>query len=136
MQLGVDVCIAEDTSVPLLILVALHAVGFAMDGSGRRAWTFTDLLHHIHDAPGIERIRFATSHPRYLYIVHLSHACDSACIYSCTARCLATLHLGELHAFKLHVRQWRVVNGLAGISQNVWYGLAQSCPRCANFSTL
>ena len=34
-------------------------------GTGRRAWTFTDLLHHVHDAPGIERIRFATSHPRY-----------------------------------------------------------------------
>ena len=32
--------------------------------AGRRAWTFTDLLHHVHDAPGIRRIRFATSHPR------------------------------------------------------------------------
>ena len=38
--------------------------GAAADGSGRRAWTFTDLLHHVHDVPGIERIRFATSHPR------------------------------------------------------------------------
>lgn len=38
--------------------------GAAPDGSGRRAWTFTDLLHHVHDVPGIERIRFATSHPR------------------------------------------------------------------------
>eukprot|EP00854_Cymbomonas_tetramitiformis_P016557 gene16557-19666_t len=28
-------------------------------------WTFTDLLYYIHDVPGIERIRFATSHPRY-----------------------------------------------------------------------
>jgi len=35
------------------------------DGSGRRANTFTDLLRFVHDAPGIERIRFATSHPRY-----------------------------------------------------------------------
>ena len=38
--------------------------GAAEDGSGRRAWTFTDLLHYVHDVPGIERIRFATSHPR------------------------------------------------------------------------
>lgn len=27
--------------------------------------TFTDLLYYIHDVEGIERIRFATSHPRY-----------------------------------------------------------------------
>ncbi len=39
--------------------------GAAADGSGRRAWTFTDLLHYVHDVPGIERIRFATSHPRF-----------------------------------------------------------------------
>ena len=38
--------------------------GSAVDGSGRRAWTFTDLLRHVHEAPGIQRIRFATSHPR------------------------------------------------------------------------
>jgi tRNA-2-methylthio-N6-dimethylallyladenosine synthase len=37
----------------------------AADGSGRRQHTFTDLLRHVHDVPGIERIRFATSHPRY-----------------------------------------------------------------------
>jgi hypothetical protein len=39
--------------------------GMAADASGRRAWTFTDLLRAVHDVPGIERIRFATSHPRY-----------------------------------------------------------------------
>lgn len=39
--------------------------GMASDGSGRRMWTFTDLLRYVHDVPGIERIRFATSHPRY-----------------------------------------------------------------------
>ena len=39
--------------------------GFAEDGSGRRAHTLTDLLHYIHDVPGIARIRFATSHPRH-----------------------------------------------------------------------
>ena len=32
---------------------------------GRRKNTLTDLLHHVHDVEGIERIRFATSHPRY-----------------------------------------------------------------------
>ncbi|WP_420063784.1 tRNA (N6-isopentenyl adenosine(37)-C2)-methylthiotransferase MiaB [Prochlorococcus marinus] len=33
--------------------------------SGRRKNTLTDLLYYIHDIKGIERIRFATSHPRY-----------------------------------------------------------------------
>ncbi len=33
--------------------------------SGRHKHTLTDLLKYIHDVPGIERIRFATSHPRY-----------------------------------------------------------------------
>ena len=32
---------------------------------GRRAHTLTDLLHHVHGVEGIERLRFATSHPRY-----------------------------------------------------------------------
>ena len=26
--------------------------GFAPDNSGRRAWTFTDLLRYVHDVPG------------------------------------------------------------------------------------
>jgi tRNA-2-methylthio-N6-dimethylallyladenosine synthase len=41
---------------------------------GRRANTFTDLLHHVHDVRGIERIRFATSHPRY-FTERLIDAC-------------------------------------------------------------
>lgn len=49
--------------------------GFASDGSGRRANTFTDLLRHVHDVPGIERIRFATSHPRY-FTERLIKACS------------------------------------------------------------
>ncbi len=49
--------------------------GFAADGSGRRANTFTDLLRHVHDVPGIERIRFATSHPRY-FTERLIRACS------------------------------------------------------------
>jgi tRNA-2-methylthio-N6-dimethylallyladenosine synthase len=36
--------------------------------------TFTDLLYFIHDVPGIERIRFATSHPRY-FSPRLIQAC-------------------------------------------------------------
>ncbi len=32
---------------------------------GRRKNTLTDLLNYLHDVKGIERIRFATSHPRY-----------------------------------------------------------------------
>ncbi|MEO1591353.1 MAG: tRNA (N6-isopentenyl adenosine(37)-C2)-methylthiotransferase MiaB, partial [Cyanobacteria bacterium J06632_22] len=41
---------------------------------GRRQNTLTDLLHFIHDVPGIERIRFATSHPRY-FTERLVKAC-------------------------------------------------------------
>ncbi|EFN57360.1 hypothetical protein CHLNCDRAFT_30275 [Chlorella variabilis] len=48
--------------------------GFAPDNSGRRAWTFNDLLRHVHDVPGIARIRFATSHPRY-FTERLIRAC-------------------------------------------------------------
>lgn len=48
--------------------------GLASDGSGRRAWTFTDLLRYVHDVPGICRIRFATSHPRY-FTERLIRAC-------------------------------------------------------------
>ncbi|ACK68576.1 RNA modification enzyme, MiaB family [Gloeothece citriformis PCC 7424] len=33
--------------------------------SGRHQHTLTDLLYYVNDVPGIERIRFATSHPRY-----------------------------------------------------------------------
>jgi len=32
---------------------------------GRHQNTLTDLLYFIHDVPGIDRLRFATSHPRY-----------------------------------------------------------------------
>lgn len=42
--------------------------------SGRHQHTLTDLLYYIHDVPGIERIRFATSHPRY-FTERLIRAC-------------------------------------------------------------
>ena len=41
---------------------------------GRRAHTLTDLLQQVHDVRGIERIRFATSHPRY-FTERLIDAC-------------------------------------------------------------
>jgi tRNA-2-methylthio-N6-dimethylallyladenosine synthase len=41
---------------------------------GRRAHTLTDLLAFIHDVDGLERIRFATSHPRY-FTERLIDAC-------------------------------------------------------------
>ena len=41
---------------------------------GRRQHTLTDLLFHVHDVEGIERIRFATSHPRY-FTERLIDAC-------------------------------------------------------------
>jgi tRNA-2-methylthio-N6-dimethylallyladenosine synthase len=46
----------------------IDAYGRDLPGStpeGRHQHTLTDLLYYIHDVPGIERIRFATSHPRY-----------------------------------------------------------------------
>lgn len=42
--------------------------------SGRHLHTLTDLLYYVHDVPGIERIRFATSHPRY-FTERLIRAC-------------------------------------------------------------
>jgi tRNA-2-methylthio-N6-dimethylallyladenosine synthase len=41
---------------------------------GRHKHTFTDLLYYVHDVPGIERLRFATSHPRY-FTERLIRAC-------------------------------------------------------------
>jgi tRNA-2-methylthio-N6-dimethylallyladenosine synthase len=42
--------------------------------TGRHQHTLTDLLYAVHDVPGIERIRFATSHPRY-FTERLIRAC-------------------------------------------------------------
>jgi tRNA-2-methylthio-N6-dimethylallyladenosine synthase len=42
--------------------------------SGRHQHTLTDLLYYVHDVPGIKRIRFATSHPRY-FTSRLIRAC-------------------------------------------------------------
>lgn len=55
----------------------IDAYGRDLPGStpeGRHLHTFTDLLYFIHDVPGIERIRFATSHPRY-FTERLIKAC-------------------------------------------------------------
>ncbi|MGF1523372.1 MAG: tRNA (N6-isopentenyl adenosine(37)-C2)-methylthiotransferase MiaB [Leptolyngbyaceae cyanobacterium] len=41
---------------------------------GRRQNTLTDLLYYVHDVAGIERLRFATSHPRY-FTERLIRAC-------------------------------------------------------------
>ena len=41
---------------------------------GRHLHTFTDLLYRVSDVEGIERIRFATSHPRY-FTDRLIRAC-------------------------------------------------------------
>lgn len=43
--------------------------------TGRHQHTLTDLLYYIHDVAGIERIRFATSHPRY-FTERLIRACQ------------------------------------------------------------
>ncbi|NJR51765.1 MAG: tRNA (N6-isopentenyl adenosine(37)-C2)-methylthiotransferase MiaB [Leptolyngbyaceae cyanobacterium CSU_1_3] len=41
---------------------------------GRHKHTLTDLLYFVHDVPGVDRIRFATSHPRY-FTERLIRAC-------------------------------------------------------------
>ncbi|MEB3174856.1 MAG: tRNA (N6-isopentenyl adenosine(37)-C2)-methylthiotransferase MiaB [Cyanobacteriota bacterium] len=43
--------------------------------SGRHLHTFTDLLYFVHDIEGVERLRFATSHPRY-FTERLIKACQ------------------------------------------------------------
>ncbi len=46
----------------------IDAYGRDLPGSkpdGQNLHTLTDLLYFVHDAPGIDRLRFATSHPRY-----------------------------------------------------------------------
>ncbi|MDZ8183904.1 MAG: tRNA (N6-isopentenyl adenosine(37)-C2)-methylthiotransferase MiaB [Nostoc sp. ChiSLP02] len=55
----------------------IDAYGRDLPGStpeGRHLHNFTDLLYYVHDVPGIERIRFATSHPRY-FTERLIRAC-------------------------------------------------------------
>jgi len=55
----------------------IDAYGRDLPGStadGRHQHTLTDLLYSVHDVPGIERIRFATSHPRY-FTERLIRAC-------------------------------------------------------------
>lgn len=55
----------------------IDAYGRDLPGStetGRHLHTLTDLLYYIHDVEGIDRIRFATSHPRY-FTERLIKAC-------------------------------------------------------------
>jgi len=55
----------------------IDAYGRDLPGStpdGRHLNTLTELLYFVHDVAGIERIRFATSHPRY-FTERLIRAC-------------------------------------------------------------
>ena len=55
----------------------IDAYGRDLPGStpeGRHKNTLTDLLYYVHDVPGIERLRFSTSHPRY-FTERLIKAC-------------------------------------------------------------
>ena len=55
----------------------IDAYGRDLPGStpeGRNQHTLTDLLYYVHDVPGIDRLRFATSHPRY-FTERLIKAC-------------------------------------------------------------
>lgn len=56
----------------------IDAYGRDLAGStleGRHQHTLTDLLYFIQDIPGIDRLRFATSHPRY-FTERLIQACQ------------------------------------------------------------
>ena len=56
----------------------IDAYGRDLPGStpeGRHQHTLTDLLYYVHNVPGVERIRFATSHPRY-FTERLIKACQ------------------------------------------------------------
>jgi tRNA-2-methylthio-N6-dimethylallyladenosine synthase len=56
----------------------IDAYGRDLPGStpeGRHLHTLTDLLYYVHDVPGIDRLRFATSHPRY-FTERLIRACQ------------------------------------------------------------
>ena len=55
----------------------IDAYGRDLPGStpeGRHKNTLTDLLYTVHDTPGIDRLRFSTSHPRY-FTERLIKAC-------------------------------------------------------------
>jgi len=55
----------------------IDAYGRDLPGStpeGRHQHTLTDLLYYVHDIPGIDRLRFSTSHPRY-FTERLIKAC-------------------------------------------------------------
>ncbi len=55
----------------------IDAYGRDLSGTtaaGRHQHTLTDLLYYVHDVAGIERVRFATSHPRY-FTERLIRAC-------------------------------------------------------------
>ena len=68
---------ALDAADVTLLGQNIDAYGRALPGitpEGRRQNTLTDLLYYVHDVPGIERIRFATSHPRY-FTERLIKAC-------------------------------------------------------------
>lgn len=49
--------------IPEVTLLGQNIDAYGRDLQPRT--TFTDLLRYVHDVPGVERIRFATSHPRY-----------------------------------------------------------------------
>ena len=56
----------------------IDAYGRDLPGStpeGRHKHTLTDLLYYVHDIPGIDRLRFSTSHPRY-FTERLIKACQ------------------------------------------------------------
>jgi hypothetical protein len=97
--------------------------GMAEDGSGRRQHTFTDLLRFLHDVPGIERIRFATSHPRYFTGAAKPAAADvrtEACtmlfraLVGTALQLAHTLSVGLSLQLRQHTSNWLDLNSRVG----------------------
>lgn len=45
--------------------------------------TFAELLHFVSDVPGIERVRFVTSHPRYMSLRVVEAVADLPSMAEC-----------------------------------------------------
>jgi tRNA-2-methylthio-N6-dimethylallyladenosine synthase len=53
-----------DAGVREVTLIGQNVNAYHGDGPDGRAWTLARLLHRVADVPGIDRLRYTTSHPR------------------------------------------------------------------------
>ena len=85
-----------------------------MDAYGRDMsprHTFAELLHYVSDVPGIERVRFVTSHPRYMSL----RVVDAVANLPSMAECFMVPFQSGDNEVLLPVGQgWRGVGGWVG----------------------